>query len=224
MDKHDRPYRCPHAQCAKLQGFTYSGGLLRHEREVHGKHGGPKAQLSCPYEDCKRHTGKGFTRKENLNEHIRRVHNDRSAPLPQEQEQEQDPEAAASAAFKADLQEAIAGADQMPLSMTYPEPVQEQYIPEPAEMVKRRRVEVDDDLIAPPVGEEDIKQREINRLLAENAGQAARMREMETREAQRELRMSQLEEMLRVVSAQSQAQMAQEQSIEHKILQVAGHT
>ncbi|KAK0769744.1 hypothetical protein LTR02_016981 [Friedmanniomyces endolithicus] len=87
-------------------------------------------------------------------------------------------------------------------------------------MVKRRRVEVDDDLIAPPVGEEDIKQREINRLLAENAGQAARMREMETREAQRELRMSQLEEMLRV----SQAQMAQEQSIEHKILQVAGHT
>ncbi|KAK0960299.1 hypothetical protein LTS01_020948, partial [Friedmanniomyces endolithicus] len=151
MDKHDRPYRCPHSQCAKLQGFTYSGGLLRHEREVHGKHGGPKAQLSCPYEDCKRHTGKGFTRKENLNEHIRRVHNDRSAPLPQEQEQEQeqDPEAAASAAFKADLQEAIAGADQT-LSMTYPEPVQEQYIPEPAEMVKRRRVEVDDDLIAPP--------------------------------------------------------------------------
>ncbi|KAK1812131.1 hypothetical protein LTR12_013519 [Friedmanniomyces endolithicus] len=223
MDKHDRPYRCPHSQCAKLQGFTYSGGLLRHEREVHGKHGGPKAQLSCPYEDCKRHTGKGFTRKENLNEHIRRVHNDRSAPLPQEQEQEQDPEAAASAAFKADLQEAIAGADQT-LSMTYPEPVQEQYIPEPAEMVKRRRVEVDDDLIAPPVGEEDIKQREINRLLAENAGQAARMREMETREAQRELRMSQLEEMLRVVSAQAQAQMAQEQSIEHKILQVAGHT
>ncbi|TKA31228.1 hypothetical protein B0A54_15283 [Friedmanniomyces endolithicus] len=223
MDKHDRPYRCPHSQCAKLQGFTYSGGLLRHEREVHGKHGGPKAQLSCPYEDCKRHTGKGFTRKENLNEHIRRVHNDRSAPLPQEQEQEQDPEAAASAAFKADLQEAIAGADQT-LSMTYPEPVQEQYIPEPAEMVKRRRVEVDDDLIAPPVGEEDIKQREINRLLAENAGQAARMREMETREAQRELRMSQLEEMLRVVSAQAQAQMTQEQSIEHKILQVAGHT
>ncbi|KAK0920751.1 hypothetical protein LTR91_002795 [Friedmanniomyces endolithicus] len=224
MDKHDRPYRCPHAQCAKLQGFTYSGGLLRHEREVHGKHGGPKAQLSCPYEDCKRHSGKGFTRKENLNEHIRRVHNDRSAPLPQEQEQEHDPEAAASAAFKADLQEAIAGADQMPLSMAYPEPVQEQYIPEPAEMVKRRRVEVDDDLIAPPVGEEDIKQREINRLLAENAGQAARMREMETREAQRELRMNQLEEMLRVVSAQAQAQMAQERSIEAKILAVAGHT
>lgn len=74
MDKHDRPYRCPHHSCGKLQGFTYSGGLLRHEREVHGKHGGPKAQLMCPRSGCKRHTGKGFTRKENLNEHLRRVH------------------------------------------------------------------------------------------------------------------------------------------------------
>jgi len=74
MDKHDRPYRCDHPSCAKLQGFTYSGGLLRHEREVHNKHGGPKAQLMCPYESCKRHVGKGFTRKENLNEHLRRVH------------------------------------------------------------------------------------------------------------------------------------------------------
>lgn len=76
MDKHDRPYRCGHASCAKLQGFTYSGGLLRHEREVHGKHGGPKAALMCPVRDCKRHSGKGFTRKENLNEHMRRVHPD----------------------------------------------------------------------------------------------------------------------------------------------------
>lgn len=74
MDKHDRPYRCPHQSCGKLQGFTYSGGLLRHEREVHGKHGGPKAQLMCPRSGCKRNTGKGFTRKENLNEHLRRVH------------------------------------------------------------------------------------------------------------------------------------------------------
>ena len=77
MDKHDRPYRCQHSSCAKLQGFTYSGGLLRHEREVHGKHGGPKAALMCPVADCKRHSGKGFTRKENLNEHLRRVHPDR---------------------------------------------------------------------------------------------------------------------------------------------------
>lgn len=74
MDKHDRPYRCNDPMCAKLQGFTYSGGLLRHEREVHGKHGGPKEQLLCPEVTCRRNKGAGFTRKENLNEHVRRVH------------------------------------------------------------------------------------------------------------------------------------------------------
>ena len=40
MDKHDRPYKCNVKGCEKLQGFTYSGGLLRHEREVHKMHGG----------------------------------------------------------------------------------------------------------------------------------------------------------------------------------------
>ena len=74
MDKHDRPYKCGYPQCSKLQGFTYSGGLLRHEREVHKKHGGPRESLMCPFKDCKRSTGAGFTRKENLNEHLRRVH------------------------------------------------------------------------------------------------------------------------------------------------------
>ncbi len=74
MDKHDRPYKCPAEGCEKLPGFTYSGGLLRHEREVHNKHGGPRKLLNCPHENCKRHTGKGFSRMENLNEHLRRVH------------------------------------------------------------------------------------------------------------------------------------------------------
>lgn len=74
MDKHDRPYKCAVEGCVKLPGFTYSGGLLRHEREVHGKHGGPKKSLNCLHVNCKRHTGKGFSRLENLNEHLRRVH------------------------------------------------------------------------------------------------------------------------------------------------------
>ncbi|CAI6340882.1 unnamed protein product [Periconia digitata] len=74
MDKHDRPYKCNVAGCEKLQGFTYSGGLLRHEREVHKMHGGTKKSLFCPFTDCKRSSGSGFTRKENLAEHIRRVH------------------------------------------------------------------------------------------------------------------------------------------------------
>jgi hypothetical protein len=74
MDKHDRPYKCHARGCEKLQGFTYSGGLLRHEREVHKLHGGTKKSLFCPHNDCKRSSGAGFTRKENLAEHIRRVH------------------------------------------------------------------------------------------------------------------------------------------------------
>ncbi|KAJ4362276.1 hypothetical protein N0V83_010369 [Neocucurbitaria cava] len=74
MDKHDRPYKCTVKGCEKLQGFTYSGGLLRHEREVHKMHGGTKKSLYCPFPDCKRSSGAGFTRKENLAEHVRRVH------------------------------------------------------------------------------------------------------------------------------------------------------
>ncbi|KAI1676360.1 hypothetical protein KJE20_14063 [Pyrenophora tritici-repentis] len=74
MDKHDRPYRCNAKGCKKLQGFTYSGGLLRHEREIHKMHGGTRKSLFCLLPDCKRSSGAGFTRKENLAEHIRRVH------------------------------------------------------------------------------------------------------------------------------------------------------
>ncbi|KAF2434046.1 hypothetical protein EJ08DRAFT_582674 [Tothia fuscella] len=74
MDKHDRPYKCLEPGCEKLQGFTYSGGLLRHQREVHKMHGGTKKALYCPEPNCKRNSGSGFTRKENLSEHIRRVH------------------------------------------------------------------------------------------------------------------------------------------------------
>lgn len=74
MDKHTRPYICSESGCEKIQGFTYSGGLLRHQREVHKQHGGPKAPRMCPHRSCNRSTGTGFSRKENLNEHLRRVH------------------------------------------------------------------------------------------------------------------------------------------------------
>ena len=74
MDKHDRPYICNDPGCEKTQGFTYSGGLLRHKREVHGKQEGLRLSFMCPHTSCKRSSGKGFSRKENLNEHLRRVH------------------------------------------------------------------------------------------------------------------------------------------------------
>jgi Aberrant zinc-finger len=74
MDKHDRPYKCMEPGCDKIQGFTYSGGLLRHQREVHKKNSTAKKPLMCPYADCNRSTGSGFTRQENLKEHLRRRH------------------------------------------------------------------------------------------------------------------------------------------------------
>jgi hypothetical protein len=74
MDKHDRPYRCSRTQCAKLLGFTSSSGLLRHEREVHFNHGGPKEILRCPVDGCKRHVGKAFSRMDGLAKHLGAVH------------------------------------------------------------------------------------------------------------------------------------------------------
>ena len=76
MDKHTRPYICDEPGCENIRGFTYSGGLHRHQKEVHRQHGGPRSACLCPYKDCKRSTGLGFSRKENLAEHIRRVHRD----------------------------------------------------------------------------------------------------------------------------------------------------
>lgn len=74
MDKHDRPYVCKKSECSSLQGFTYSGGLLRHQREVHNLHGGAKLKLFCEVVGCKRSKHTPFTRRENLAEHMRRVH------------------------------------------------------------------------------------------------------------------------------------------------------
>lgn len=75
MDKHERPYKCNEPGCDKIQGFTYSGGLLRHQREVHKKNATAREPLFCPETNCNRSSGTGFTRKENLNEHMRRRHN-----------------------------------------------------------------------------------------------------------------------------------------------------
>ena len=55
-----------------LKGFTYPGGLSRHEREVHKKHG-PQTLFMCRDQECKR-SSNGFTREENLKQHVERVH------------------------------------------------------------------------------------------------------------------------------------------------------
>ncbi|KAF2834211.1 hypothetical protein M501DRAFT_922691, partial [Patellaria atrata CBS 101060] len=74
MDKHDRPYKCKYPSCKYMRGFTYNGGLTRHLREVHKLYSGIKQSLFCPYKECKRSYSQEFARKENLHEHIRRMH------------------------------------------------------------------------------------------------------------------------------------------------------
>jgi len=74
MGQTERPYRCNELGCIKRQGFTYSGGLLRYEREVHRKQNSLDELFFCPHETCKRSSGKGLARRENLKEHMRCIH------------------------------------------------------------------------------------------------------------------------------------------------------
>ena len=83
MDRHERPYKCNEPECEASPGFTYSGGLLRHQREVHKMHLITQKILYCPFSNCVRASGNGFTRKENLEEHKRRRHSEGKPPPPQ---------------------------------------------------------------------------------------------------------------------------------------------
>ncbi|MCJ1404984.1 hypothetical protein MMC11_008210 [Xylographa trunciseda] len=74
-----RPYVCTASICALLPGFTIKGDLTRHQLEVH-ENGGSKA-IFCPHRECKRSTGTPFKRKENLKDHVRRLHNGVAATL-----------------------------------------------------------------------------------------------------------------------------------------------
>ena len=179
MDKHDRPYRCGHASCAKLQGFTYSGGLLRHEREVHGKHGGPKAQLMCPHEDCKRHAGKGFTRKENLNEHIRRVHS--SNPPTQSQ----------SIPLKREGADVIPGAEDVETPASRISEVDHDDRTSPTH--KRRRYNLDASERSASEDVEDLKDQ-VRRLTSENAEKDSRIMDLDARLRDFEAAMRQLQQ------------------------------
>jgi hypothetical protein len=77
MDLHEKPYKCQEPGCESGPGYTYSGGLLRHYREVHRMHLPTRGLVFfCTYPHCNRSSGTGFTRRENLQEHIRRRHSE----------------------------------------------------------------------------------------------------------------------------------------------------
>ncbi|KAI2791732.1 hypothetical protein POX_c04608 [Penicillium oxalicum] len=74
MSKHYRSFKCHEPGCDTIRSFTYSGGLLGHQRNVHKKNNDSKKPLMCSYAGYDRSTGSGFTRKDNLWEHLRRRH------------------------------------------------------------------------------------------------------------------------------------------------------
>ena len=159
MDKHDRPYKCNAAGCEKLQGFTYSGGLLRHQREVHKMHGGTKQPLYCPEATCKRHTGQGFTRKENLAEHMRRVHRQASGAS----------DASTAGAINSDSQQPVQWPTSVesPSALPYPE---NELVP-----AKRKRSFGEESIVT----EEGDLREEIKRLKTENEEKEARLKQTE---------------------------------------------
>jgi len=75
MNKHKRPYKCNISNC-KVKDFGNAGDLKRHQRAVHGRR-----TMFCPVVTCKRHT-KGFGRKDNWMEHLKRIHSLDSTSTP----------------------------------------------------------------------------------------------------------------------------------------------
>jgi hypothetical protein len=87
-DKHDRPFKCDVAGCTHSTGFSSKGILDRHKRTIHKLLPPDKSSTKlstlvlyyCPEPSCHRSISSSpsnpFTRKDNLNEHIRRKHGD----------------------------------------------------------------------------------------------------------------------------------------------------
>lgn len=58
MDKHERPYKCRGTGCELNPSFTFLGGLLRHQREVHKMHLSTKQALFCLFLDYNRNSSR----------------------------------------------------------------------------------------------------------------------------------------------------------------------
>ncbi|POS87260.1 hypothetical protein EPUL_002153 [Erysiphe pulchra] len=97
VDSHLKPYQCKVASCKGLS-FSSTACLLRHEREAHAMHGHGDKPFLCPYEGCDRSIpGKGFPRRWNLCDHIRRVHKDPvSSPIQNSENSESSVESSVS--------------------------------------------------------------------------------------------------------------------------------
>lgn len=73
MDRHNRPYRCEEVGCHVTRGFGSKGELTRHINSVH-----EKRVRQCPEPGC----SYSCPRKDNLQEHITRIHRNRIPEQP----------------------------------------------------------------------------------------------------------------------------------------------
>ncbi|KAI9861880.1 MAG: hypothetical protein M1813_004948 [Trichoglossum hirsutum] len=75
MDKHKRPHKCEYPGCT-TPPFGDKSTLIRHRREVHDSRneGRSAGDYCCPAPSCERQY-RGFARRWNLLEHLRRMHN-----------------------------------------------------------------------------------------------------------------------------------------------------
>lgn len=70
-EKHSKKLKC--FKCAQVRTFSDANCRLRHEREIHKMHGGPK-ELFCQYVNCKNREERPFKRPEYLAAHERATH------------------------------------------------------------------------------------------------------------------------------------------------------
>jgi hypothetical protein len=119
-------------------------------------HGGTRKPLYCPEPNCKRNSGSGFTRKENLHEHIRRVHRRTDGA-----------EIAAAAQNGLDQLEAAAAAAQA---------VEEEGLTDGERAAKRKRLA---DSLNGVDYEFTLESESVKRLRSENDDLKARMKQME---------------------------------------------
>lgn len=70
MDKHDRPYIYSKSGCENRIGFTDRGDLTCHEKVFHNINGEPSLYF-CGQRAIQ---GRGFRKKHNLTDHVRRKH------------------------------------------------------------------------------------------------------------------------------------------------------
>ena len=69
-----KPYHCKKKECSEL-AFSSNAVLERHELESHGTHGHGDKPYRCKVRDCRRsQLDQGFTRRQNLRDHMKRVH------------------------------------------------------------------------------------------------------------------------------------------------------